>query len=622
MRLRSALSLLLGLAVCVLQPARASAALPDPPLPYVNEIQIGPALPDSICPDKPITVTLKGTFPDPCHVLKEVVVLDPRPDMWPYLPFVRIVVSVDACPQHGCATVITPWNSSVTIPGLPPGAWRLPLEVMQIPLDCTGTGTAPIFSSAAVPFTVAQRCMPVPPESCLTADWDHSSRGGDFCDAHIDAGQTASVTLEIGTTVALAGLQGRLTLGPPGLQVVALEAVGPATGMHLAWRATPDGAGFALFADRGAPIPPQPGGPMDRVPVLKVTVAATAGTAVPPVTRVMAVSMLGSDVNGQSIHECPIIYLDPIRIMAPAAVICGGQPTGCDFNGDGRSDVRDLVLMIHCVLQSGYCPPDAIGHLDCDQDGQVTVDDVLCCARSVLRGSAPGLPPGRPAPGVRVSFGVTARSPVGLDLPVHVSGADLLGGARLALEFPSDRYEMLWIDGPSDAGSWLRLHQVDGSRLAIGLIGAQPGGTSNALDLVIHFALRPGQSAGGTFRIEGGEFSGPDGAALEVLLDEPPLRLDGPAGLALSPGEPNPFARETRFTVSLTRPAEVDIAIHDLSGRLVTVIHRGALGPGTYPFTWNGTRTNGSAAPDGLYFYRARAGGEDVTRKVILLHGR
>ena len=623
MRLRAALSLVLALAACVVQPPRAQAALPDPSLPFVDEVQIGPPPPDSICARLPITVRLKGTLPNNCFYLKEVQVLDLQATPLPRPAIVRVVVGTNTCLERPCLQVLVPWSATVRIPGLPPGDAELPLQVQMVTVDCQGTVVSGDLFSARVPFHVGGPCPPPPAEGCFIADWDHFGRDRNFCDAIVGPGHPASVTLTISSAVALAGLQGVLTLGPPGLHIVALEAVGPAAGMHVVWRPTPDGARFAMVADQGAPIPAKPDDVLyDPLPVLKVTAAETPGTPIPLRTYVMAMDLLASNASGGSVYECPIRLLDPASVIARTAIICGGVPPACDFNHDGIADIRDLVLMIHCVLQSGYCPPDASGHLDCNQDGNVSIDDVLCCARSGLHGGTPGSPPGRPEPGVHVSFGVPARSPVGLDLPVRVSGADLLGALRLTLRFPSDRYEMLWIDGPSDAGSWLRLHDVDGSRLAIGLIGALPAGTSNTLDMVVHFALRPGQSPGGAMRIESGEFSGPDGAALEVRLDQPPLRLDGPTGLALSAGEPNPFAREARFTVTLTRPAEVELAVLDLGGRLVAVIHRGALGPGTYPFSWNGTRADGTAAPDGLYFYRARAGGEAATRKIILLRGR
>jgi len=138
-------------------------------------------------------------------------------------------------------------------------------------------GRAAERGTSSVPFHVGGPCPPAPADTCLTADWHHDVTSTDLCDDLVAPDHPASVTLEIGTTVALAALEGGLTLSPPGLHITALEAVGPAAGMHLVWQATADGARFAMFADAGAPIPPGARGPMDRVPVLKVTAAVTAG---------------------------------------------------------------------------------------------------------------------------------------------------------------------------------------------------------------------------------------------------------------------------------------------------------------------------------------------------------
>ena len=91
--------------------------------------------------------------------------------------------------------------------------------------------------------------------------------------------------------------------------------------------------------------------------------------------------------------------------------------------------------------------------------------------------------------------------------------------------------------------------------------------------------------------------------------------------LALSPGEPNPFAHEARFQVGLARAAAVELTVHDLSGRLIATLHRGALEAGSHPFVWNGTRAGGGVAANGIYLVRARAGGEVATRKLVLLRG-
>ena len=59
------------------------------------------------------------------------------------------------------------------------------------------------------------------------------------------------------------------------------------------------------------------------------------------------------------------------------------------------------------------------------------MDDVMCCARVILNGGARDTTPGRPEPNVAVEIGEAAWEAGGLQVPVHVRGAERLGAARL-----------------------------------------------------------------------------------------------------------------------------------------------------------------------------------------------
>jgi flagellar hook assembly protein FlgD len=66
---------------------------------------------------------------------------------------------------------------------------------------------------------------------------------------------------------------------------------------------------------------------------------------------------------------------------------------------------------------------------------------------------------------------------------------------------------------------------------------------------------------------------------------------------------------------------DVEVAVHDLSGRRVATLFRGALAAGPHDFAWRGERSDGSAAANGIYFVQARVGGERLSGKVIFLRG-
>jgi len=90
----------------------------------------------------------------------------------------------------------------------------------------------------------------------------------------------------------------------------------------------------------------------------------------------------------------------------------------------------------------------------------------------------------------------------------------------------------------------------------------------------------------------------------------------------LSPGRPNPFASESRFSVSLESGTHASVAVFDVNGRRVRTVFEGRFESGTTQLSWDGLRQNGSRAPAGLYFYRLVLPGRVISRRVVLLPPR
>ena len=83
---------------------------------------------------------------------------------------------------------------------------------------------------------------------------------------------------------------------------------------------------------------------------------------------------------------------------------------------------------------------------------------------------------------------------------------------------------------------------------------------------------------------------------------------------------PNPFTRGTLIPFSIERAGNVDLAVYDVSGRLVSRLVRGERAPGSYTARWDGRDILGNRASNGIYCYRLRTGGVDVTRRMVLMH--
>jgi flagellar hook assembly protein FlgD len=91
--------------------------------------------------------------------------------------------------------------------------------------------------------------------------------------------------------------------------------------------------------------------------------------------------------------------------------------------------------------------------------------------------------------------------------------------------------------------------------------------------------------------------------------------------VALSVNQPNPFSRETAFTLDLPQSGDVTLTIYDLRGRAIRTLHRAPLAAGPHEFHWDGSTSDGSPAPNGVYFYQATMAGHSVSRKLILMRG-
>jgi flagellar hook capping protein FlgD len=90
----------------------------------------------------------------------------------------------------------------------------------------------------------------------------------------------------------------------------------------------------------------------------------------------------------------------------------------------------------------------------------------------------------------------------------------------------------------------------------------------------------------------------------------------------LSPGRPNPFVTESRFSISLDGATEAHVAVFDILGRRVSTVFRGTLHAGTTELAWNGRRDDGSRATAGIYFYRLEMKGRVVSRRLVLLRSQ
>ncbi len=90
--------------------------------------------------------------------------------------------------------------------------------------------------------------------------------------------------------------------------------------------------------------------------------------------------------------------------------------------------------------------------------------------------------------------------------------------------------------------------------------------------------------------------------------------LPDAAGVSLA-AYPNPSSEGVTVALTLDVAAEVHLAVYDVLGREVAVLHEGRLTAGTHRF-----RLDGAAVPSGVYLVRAEAGRHRFTERVTVAH--
>ena len=107
-------------------------------------------------------------------------------------------------------------------------------------------------------------------------------------------------------------------------------------------------------------------------------------------------------------------------------------------------------------------------------------------------------------------------------------------------------------------------------------------------------------------------------------IEEGSADVDGraPVALAMMPNVPNPFVSGTTLRFALPSRGPVDLAIYDVTGRLVRTLlsgSGGAVSPGVYAVDWDGRNNDGGRVAGGVYFARLRASNQGAVRKMVVL---
>jgi hypothetical protein len=91
------------------------------------------------------------------------------------------------------------------------------------------------------------------------------------------------------------------------------------------------------------------------------------------------------------------------------------------------------------------------------------------------------------------------------------------------------------------------------------------------------------------------------------------------ATLALGKPLPNPTTGATRIGFTLPKSGDVELAVFDLAGRMVSRLAMGRFAAGEHVVQWAGTDEAGRPLPSGTYLYRLRTADAQQVRRLALI---
>jgi hypothetical protein len=603
----------------------------------VQEVAVVPARP-SRCDSVALHVT--GYFPDGCwhydgYDVSILPILDPS------APGPMTVYMMRIFSHHyentPCPLVIVPYDVSHQVGMMRPGLY----ELMVAEVDSQDSSR--VYDQRRITFSVRDSCGPV--EVCVMPGFTPAENG---CNATVGLGRPGFLTVTLRNAMPVAGAQiivdgfqqvrnlpcGQGILCDWNLVVTKVEPVMRAADMGVEWTFKDGRLHFMLhplsMLDRtpGLGIIEPGEGPIARIWVQLMSDTLSSALPTPEYNLGIVLNPVAfADEEGGTVPPCPTFA--PIT-----GTVCIRNAGKCDINADGRSDVVDIVNMIKCIMctiPEGCCTPEQVLRADCNGDGVLNVNDVVCCIRYILgsfcfwcdSGQIGSQGNASPA-SIGLSDDVSWESDTRFTVPIEFSSPVSTGGVEARMKYDPQILSVDRINIPAELDGAELYYTVSGGELSLMVVavGNQPlSPGDNGLLAEVSFEFVPGSNRKMTeISIIGAAGADKEGNRLSLLKTSEKVAIERQLTPAVRlASKPNPFLSSTDVSLSIASGQEGSLAVYDVTGRLVKTLYSGYLPEGAHTFRWDGKENAGLQVRSGVYFVRFEGKSSRVTGKLVLL---
>jgi len=249
-----------------------------------------------------------------------------------------------------------------------------------------------------------------------------------------------------------------------------------------------------------------------------------------------------------------------------------------DANGDGLSDILDVVTIVNHILGSGLIIDDvAYCGADITEDGLVDILDVVTIVNNILGN-------GRSADAYKVNF-----QKLGSILEMKSNG--FVGAIQMTISHSVDA-SIEFLDDKSLVSEYV----TNGDSTTLIMVAPSDGELFEV-------------SSDSGFTVEDLKVANSSGYISSNVVDQ----------FALVSAYPNPFNPQTTISFELFADSNVDLAIYNMVGQRVATLVNGFKDSGSYDVEWNGADAGGSDLASGIYMVKLVTDRGVVTNKVTLL---
>lgn len=593
-----------------------------------------------------VGLIVAGTMPNVCYHLIGAEIEGPTelPTAGPvptYAIRVRLTVQEpDPLPAIYCFPIVAKYQHGFRLGLLPFGRYLVSTVEYLVPFSRDSTAAPKDSSKLESAFDVrvspTAECPPV--RGCFLFGFAGSGAAlGGSCTTVGRPGGTACFDVTLQNEVPVGGLQTNIHIEPKydsqcDLYPISVEAVGRASKFQVAWTAPQVSIGcmdvrILLFSPDGATIEP------GRGPVLHVCYAVKDRTP-EGAYRMNFSGTVVADPAGGEIPPC-------LTFAEITGTICVFKTAGCDLNGDGVSDILDVVLLVHCALAYpggvDACPDSVKAKADCNSDGRVDIRDVICCVRKILDGGGFGTGGGAP-PDSTGTTGIGFTGPARWISPFEgratieiVPGMDF-AGIQFGIDGSGSSARIREVRPPSLPGGYQVETSLDpdGRNVRVMLyriisVAVSSGAAFAAQPPIpLEVILEPvaGSTGTGDLELVGARSANGGGQAMATKSTAPTAEVPQSPGAGapyMSVPAPNPFAVGTEVAYALLTPRRVTLRVYSVSGRLIRTLVDASMPAGTHRAQWDGRDSAGHEAHSGIYFFKFTAGEVERTARVVRL---